>query len=74
MTGQVLLAHRAHDAGASLHLADDVWLDSLALNAPSLGREIKRGGQPQPRAVRERNHGLHRAFPERLDANQLGSL
>ncbi len=74
MTGQVLFAHRARDAGIGRYFADDVGLDSLALNAPSLGREIKRGGQPQPRAVRERNHGLHRAFPERLDANQLGSL
>ena len=74
MTGKVLFAHDSPPVGVSLYFAGDVGLDSLALNELSLRGEIERRGQPQPGAIRERNHGLHRAFAERLDADELGSL
>src|SRR5262245_59223518 len=46
-------------------LDHDVRRDALAVDGAALRRVVARGGEPKPRAVRERDDGLDRALPDR---------
>src|SRR5574342_113961 len=47
-------------------LDHDVRGDALAMDGAALRREVARGGEPEPRAIRERDDGLHRPLAEGL--------
>src|SRR5438128_4664398 len=55
-------------------LDHDVRRDALAVDRAAVRREVFRGRQPEPRAVREGDDRLHRTLAERLRAEDDRAL